>query len=175
TQYRLIIRQQPKQARLCSLKERDRRPVDPPPIIQFKVDSCGDEAQNYLQSPYYFMCANLVHPSNNSDHFAISSKYLAGTIVSSLHKLKDIDNSDGGFFVFGDISVRIEGRYRLRFSLFEIIKHSDIAEGDDDNGISDGLDAIEISRKRSINLPSATSTLDVQHADTSCYLQHSPM
>ncbi|RIB16041.1 velvet factor [Gigaspora rosea] len=68
------------------------------------------------------MCANLVHPSSNSEHFAISSKYLAGTIVSSLHKLKDIDNSDGGFFVFGDISVRVEGRYRLQFSLFEIIE-----------------------------------------------------
>ncbi|CAG8725648.1 10898_t:CDS:2, partial [Cetraspora pellucida] len=229
TQYRLIIRQQPKQARLCSLKERDRRPVDPPPIIQFKVDSCGDEAH-----PYYFMCANLVHPSNNSEHFAISSKCLAGTIVSSLHKLKDIDNSDGGFFVFGDISVRVEGRYRLRFSLFEIInnevvhiqsilsdifdvyspktfpgmsestflsrsfsdqgvririrkehriqmkqpqhnRHSDNAEGDDDNCIGDGSDAFEISKKRSINLPSATSPLDVQHSDTSYYLQRSPM
>ena len=27
---------------------------------------------------------------------------------------------DGGFFVFGDLSVRIEGQYRLRFTLFEI-------------------------------------------------------
>ncbi|CAJ0760261.1 259_t:CDS:2, partial [Entrophospora sp. SA101] len=30
---------------------------------------------------------------------------------------------DGGFFVFGDISIRVEGRYRLRFSLFEVIKN----------------------------------------------------
>lgn len=121
-QYQLVIRQQPKQARLCSSKERDRRPVDPPPIIQLKVDGYGDEAQNFLQSPYYFMCANLVHPTDNSESFTISSRYLAGTVVSSLHKLKDIDNNDGGFFVFGDISVRAEGRYRLRFSLFEIVR-----------------------------------------------------
>ncbi|CAG8467318.1 19850_t:CDS:2 [Rhizophagus irregularis] len=120
--YELIIRQQPKQARLCSSKERDRRPVDPPPIIQLKVNGYGDEAQNFLQSPYYFMCANLVHPTDSGESFTVSSRYLAGTVVSSLHKLKDIDNKDGGFFVFGDISVRVEGRYRLRFSLFEIIR-----------------------------------------------------
>ncbi|PKK72867.1 velvet factor, partial [Rhizophagus diaphanus] len=68
------------------------------------------------------MCANLVHPTDSGESFTVSSRYLAGTVVSSLHKLKDIDNKDGGFFVFGDISVRVEGRYRLRFSLFEIIR-----------------------------------------------------
>ena len=30
--------------------------------------------------------------------------------------------SDGGFFVFGDLSVKIEGEFRLRFSLFEMLK-----------------------------------------------------
>ena len=62
---------------------------------------------------------------------------LAGTLVSSLHRLKDVDNTgkqkfnihldpdtqkslDGGFFVFPDLSVKIEGDFRLRFSLFEM-------------------------------------------------------
>lgn len=30
---------------------------------------------------------------------------------------------DGGFFVFGDLSVKVEGEYRLRFSLFEMRKY----------------------------------------------------
>lgn len=65
---------------------------------------------------------------------------LAGTLVSSLHRLKDVDNTgesiislreaadiahspaDGGFFVFPDLSVKIEGEFRLRFSLFEMLK-----------------------------------------------------
>lgn len=59
--------------------------------------------------------------------------------MSSLHRLKDVDNTgecesvysydgvliaslDGGFFVFGDLSVKIEGEFRLRFSLFEMRK-----------------------------------------------------
>ena len=31
--------------------------------------------------------------------------------------------SDGGFFVFPDLSVKIEGDFRLRFSLFEMGKY----------------------------------------------------
>jgi len=30
---------------------------------------------------------------------------------------------DGGFFVFGDLSIKIEGEFRLRFSLFEMLKY----------------------------------------------------
>lgn len=29
---------------------------------------------------------------------------------------------DGGFFVFGDLAVKKEGKYRLHFSLFEIVE-----------------------------------------------------
>jgi hypothetical protein len=51
---------------------------------------------NYLQSPHLFICVDLCHagdsgtsvpgPINNRDA-------LAGTSVSSLYRLKDIDNS----------------------------------------------------------------------------------
>ncbi|ORE18440.1 hypothetical protein BCV71DRAFT_179497, partial [Rhizopus microsporus] len=44
----------------------------------------------------------------------------AGAVVQSLYKLKNLDNSDGGFFIFSDISVRLEGLYRLKFTLFSI-------------------------------------------------------
>lgn len=32
-------------------------------------------------------------------------------------------HSDGGFFVFGDLSVKIEGEFRLKFTLFEMRKY----------------------------------------------------
>jgi hypothetical protein len=47
------------------------------------------------------------------------SDTLQGQLVSSLHRLKDFDNSEQGFFVFSDISVGTLGSYRLRFSLYE--------------------------------------------------------
>lgn len=103
---------------------------------------------NYLQSPYYFMCCNLSdlnqdprNPIGNPQLSNSQQQVLAGTLVSSLHRLKDVDNTggsniwvhvssrdaevltaDGGFFVFGDVSVKIEGEYRLRFSLFEMVR-----------------------------------------------------
>lgn len=30
------------------------------------------------------------------------------------------DAADGGFFVFGDLSVKIDGEFRLKFTLFEM-------------------------------------------------------
>ncbi|KAF3912224.1 hypothetical protein ABW21_db0209896 [Orbilia brochopaga] len=122
--YDLYIRQGPERARVAGTKEKDRKPVDPPPIIQLKIRDDSDPQQNYLQSPYYFMCTNLYPasetPKENGGATSSYNQALAGTLVSSLHRLKDIDNTDGGFFVFGDLSVKVEGQFRLRFSLFEI-------------------------------------------------------
>ncbi|KAG0009602.1 hypothetical protein BGZ80_002230 [Entomortierella chlamydospora] len=124
SKYVLIIRQQPQRAKVCGMKERDRRPIDPPPIIQIKLaDPTSDRNKDYLQSPYLFMCCNIVHADDpHGEIVAPAHRALAGTVVSSLNRLKDVDNSDGGFFVFGDMSVRIEGRFCLRFTLFELIE-----------------------------------------------------
>ncbi|KAI9032876.1 velvet factor [Phycomyces nitens] len=66
------------------------------------------------------MCANLAHWSNDNEIYTPNHNALSGQAVSSLYKLKDIDNHDGGFFIFGDLSVKVEGRFRLKFTLFEI-------------------------------------------------------
>ena len=85
------------------------------------------------------MCCNLYSAAHDEPTLFPPHHALAGTLVSSLHRLKDIDNSglsrqfprrwlladdqkDGGFFVFGDLSVKIEGEFRLKFSLFEMMK-----------------------------------------------------
>ncbi|EKG13462.1 Velvet factor [Macrophomina phaseolina MS6] len=122
----LVIRQQPKEA-LVTIdgKEKARKPVDPPPIIQLKVRSQADPQGHYMQSPYLIMIADLWHPEENE---ANRDKALSGTICSSLHRLKDVDNKDGAFFVFGDISIKQPGEHRLRFSLFDIHKPGDMYE-----------------------------------------------
>jgi hypothetical protein len=69
------------------------------------------------------MCVGLCQTDADG---AVESKspqqHLAGSLVSSLHRLRDLDNKDGGFFVFGDISVKKQGTFRLIFSLFELVK-----------------------------------------------------
>ena len=45
------------------------------------------------------MCANLVHPYDDSKLYLPVQNYLTGTIVSSLHRLKDIDNTGKVFIL----------------------------------------------------------------------------
>lgn len=64
--------------------------------------------------PYFFMSVNLLkggEPPPGSGSSTNVNTSLAGTLVSSLHRLKDLDNTDGGFFVFADLSVKVEGTY----------------------------------------------------------------
>ncbi|CDH49306.1 developmental regulator [Lichtheimia corymbifera JMRC:FSU:9682] len=120
-EYDVIIRQQPERAKMSVPNERDRRPIDPPPILQMQWLNCSeDDIKKSLQSPFYYLVANIVRDDDPSQLLLPSQEYLSGSTVSSLYRLRDIDNSDGGFFVFGDLAVKKEGRYRLHFSLFEI-------------------------------------------------------
>lgn len=88
------------------------------------------------------MCVSLVHPTTHEEIINSNHNTLSGQSSSSMYKLKDINNHgndqlslifiyikfniemiiDGGFFVFGDVSVKLEGQFRLKFSMFEISK-----------------------------------------------------
>ncbi|ORZ26236.1 velvet factor-domain-containing protein [Absidia repens] len=122
--YKLKVLQQPSKARLCSFREKvDRRPIDPPPIVQLYC-ACQQQQchQTILHNPYFFLYANLTSITDDTDlYLHHGHRTTAGTVVQSSHKLKDADNIDGSFFVFADISVRLEGDYRLKFTLFEIV------------------------------------------------------
>ncbi|SAM04166.1 hypothetical protein [Absidia glauca] len=100
---------------------------------------------DFLHNPYFFLYANLTSVTDDADlYIHHGHRTTAGAVVQSLHKLKDPDNNaqllpwlpstyqstnyfalivwlEGGFFVFADISVRLEGNYRLKFTLFEIV------------------------------------------------------
>ncbi|KAG8908759.1 hypothetical protein FRB99_002997 [Tulasnella sp. 403] len=135
----LVVRQQPKQARMCGVGGKaDRRPIDPPPIVQLRVITPGDttaglppitndkESSEFLQNPYYFMFASLAAPDSDEELHLLKdgkTRYTTGSVVSSLYHLKDHENGgkDAGFFVFPDLSVRTEGSYRLKLSLFEVV------------------------------------------------------
>lgn len=99
-----------------SLRCAERKPVDPPPIVQLRVREEGTylaqyvipdlvasfrrtpsiltkRDRHYLQSPYYFMCCSLWDPTEDQAVPVPPSTALAGTLVSSLHRLKDVDNN----------------------------------------------------------------------------------
>ncbi|KAI8878902.1 hypothetical protein K501DRAFT_257765 [Backusella circina FSU 941] len=119
--YALILRQQPDRAKVHVLNERERRTIEPPPIIQMNwINMLVEDEKKYLQSPFYFMVANLVMADNPTPLLS-TQEYFSGSTVSSLYRLRDTDNNDAGFFVFGDLAVKKQGRFRLHFSLFELV------------------------------------------------------
>ncbi len=48
------------------------------------------------------------------------ARVLMGSLVTPMYVLIDLDSREGGFFVFSDLSVRIEGTYRIKFTLMEV-------------------------------------------------------
>ncbi|KAJ3207174.1 hypothetical protein HDU82_003995 [Entophlyctis luteolus] len=91
----------------------ERRPIDPPPVIQLEITSHEGSDHLHLYNPYYFMYASLIDCDTDEEVNILhdgKTRSMTGSIVSSLYRLRDLDNKEGSFFVFPDLS----------FSLFEI-------------------------------------------------------
>lgn len=129
--YRLTLRQQPKHSRMCGFGEKvDRRPLDPPPIVQLEIDlpdkseKTAIEKTKLLYNPNYFMYVSVISNETEEELHVLSdgkTRYTIGTVVSSMYKLRDLDDKEGAFFIFSDLSIRREGVYKLKFALFEIV------------------------------------------------------
>ncbi|KAJ7646671.1 velvet factor-domain-containing protein [Roridomyces roridus] len=132
--YDVNVRQQPLHARISAMKISDRRPVDPPIVVQLFVTDLRDDPlesktshrkSSHLTNPYFFMYAALVEAgSDNEVQFVADGgrPSTSGALVSSVRVLKDYPNSDqeAAFFIFPDICVRLEGSWRFKFTLFDI-------------------------------------------------------
>ncbi|KAK8085376.1 VosA [Apiospora hydei] len=136
--YHLEVRQEPERGKVALGKEKDKKPIDPPPIVELVVPTEQDRNRLFLQNPYLILIAFLEQvdnapstkplgkttPKDSGDRDANRDEesktigaYMAGSTVSSLHRLKDTDNRDSGFFIFPDLTVKKEGWYRIRFTL----------------------------------------------------------
>lgn len=124
--YKLSIRQQPVAARACGFGERDRRVVDPPPIIELKItDRSGMPEQDNAMIALH---CTLLSSDGLEDETELppahpdmrSTQRLMGTLVASGYQAKDENGVAGTFFVFPDLSCRSPGKYRLEFRLLRV-------------------------------------------------------
>lgn len=126
--YKLNVIQRPLRARACgqgAKSSSDRRPVDPPPIVDLQVLE-GDEQRDitFTYNANFFLFASLektrhtaqgrVPPQNDNQ------PVLTGTPVAGMAYLDR--PTPAGYFIFPDLSVRHEGQYRLTFTLYEEVK-----------------------------------------------------
>lgn len=126
-QYIVSIRQQPIAARACGFGERDRRVIDPPPIVQLSINhpsSSPNELSAMLRNPFLVVHCTLFSEDGTSEETAMPSatdrrqqRRLMGTLVASPFVGRDENDEEGCFFCFPDLSCRTPGRFRLRFQL----------------------------------------------------------
>jgi hypothetical protein len=112
----LEIIQVPSEA-LVSKTGKGRRAIDPPPIVQLFVTDRFDPHRQWHQNPHVFMRASLT----KEDDSLVEQSTMMGLQVSSLNRLKDNNNCEGGYFIFGDISIKTVGTFKLKFTLYELL------------------------------------------------------
>ncbi|KAF4452520.1 hypothetical protein F53441_4632 [Fusarium austroafricanum] len=126
--YSLRIRQQPIAARSCGFGERDRRVIDPPPIVQLLVEGPNltkEDITKHLRYPHYVMNCSILDESGSRDASFMPEEYrqqrrLMGLLVSTPFVGKDEHGEEGCFFCFPDLSCRTPGSFCLNFSLARI-------------------------------------------------------
>ena len=144
---RLVIRQQPRAARACGHGERDRRVIDPPPILQLLLvnyDPNSPTDRAILRSPFN-MVTCLLHsvPSGGGTPESVGQdvsrihdpndpgrdlRRLMGSLTTSPFIGKDVDADPsvpenariGAYYIFSDLSCRQNGKYRLQFTLIPV-------------------------------------------------------
>lgn len=126
--YNLSIRQQPAAARACGFGERDRRVIDPPPILELKITNKATGAPDEDPNALLALHCTLIGPDRDDDETEVpaahpemaSTRRLMGTLVASPYQAKDEHGIAGTFFVFPDLSCRSPGKYRLSFKLLRV-------------------------------------------------------
>ncbi|KAJ3012836.1 hypothetical protein HKX48_006067 [Thoreauomyces humboldtii] len=112
----LIVRQQPVRARMIGFGEKDRRPIDPPPILQIRLRS--EDGQALIR---------MREPRTKRGRQPLFQPLLAlARIILILHIVKPPSwITHRTQFALrrphaGPHSVRVSGRYRLKFLVFDV-------------------------------------------------------
>ncbi|PKX94120.1 sexual development activator VeA [Aspergillus novofumigatus IBT 16806] len=134
--YKLSVMQQPERARACGAGAKssaDRRPVDPPPVVELRIFE-SDPNDDLHKTDITF--------AYNANFFLFATLDTARVPVAGVAYLDRPQQA--GYFIFPDLSVRHEGRYRLSFHLYEEIK--DVKDADKDMPMPDVNSSINLTK-----------------------------
>ena len=109
----------------------DRRPVDPPPVVELKVlegEAKTDITFSHNANFFLYTTLESARPIAQGRGSSLPAPYpvLTGMPVAGMAYLDR--PSPAGYFIFPDLSVRHEGKYRLSFNLFEELKEDKDAD-----------------------------------------------
>lgn len=124
----------------CIAASADRRPVDPPPIVELKIFELkpdnSKEDITFIMNANYFLFATLEPARHIAQARGMPDQnrptVLTGTPVAGMVYLDR--PAPAGYFIFPDLSVRHEGQFRLSFSLYEELKRVEDGDKSEDSG-----------------------------------------
>lgn len=114
--------------RSCGFCDKDRRPVDPPPIVELSINGSTlnqDEIQERLRGPHYVVTCTIYDELAKNDASLLlgydgTRRRLIGSLVATSFYGVDEHGSQGCFFCFSDLSCRSKGLFRLHFSVIRV-------------------------------------------------------
>ncbi|KAK8098080.1 uncharacterized protein PG998_013566 [Apiospora kogelbergensis] len=117
--YHLEVRQEPERGKVALGKEKDKKPVDPPPIVELVVPQDQDRNRLFLQNPYLILIAFLESvpdapsakpssktPKDGGDRDSHETDPKTTRIIATV-----------AFSSFPDLTVKKDGWFRIRFTL----------------------------------------------------------
>ncbi|CAG8447272.1 12100_t:CDS:2 [Acaulospora morrowiae] len=144
--YHLEVSQQPIRARMCGFGDKDRRPIDPPPVVRLLVSTADGTPVPESSVDHSMMIVHaglwsedsieerslVINPSSiptqstgpsstvMSLNAPSSTRNLMGHCTSSAYVLNNHMGQQGIYFIFQDLSVRTEGSFTLKFSFCDV-------------------------------------------------------
>ncbi|KAI9506593.1 velvet factor, partial [Coemansia spiralis] len=118
--FRFSIVQQPIRARMCGSSDKDWRPVSPPPVL--KLELLDMEGNSVIDGTFmqYLVVHTTLWKEDREEELTVIENNLLGEYSASSSIVEDENGERGCFFVFPNLSIRLEGRYRLRFMLIKL-------------------------------------------------------
>ena len=180
--------QQPKAARACGLGERDRRVVDPPPILQLKIlgyDPSSPHDREILRAPFNIVnCLLIAVPNRNAplsigqdvsqihdpnDPSKALRRFMGQTVVSPFFG-EDIEAPlslprearIATYYIFSDLSCRQNGLYRLKFVLNPLTVDATVPGGRTESAAEALSDVFEVFSAKDFPGMRASSALTIE-------------
>lgn len=132
----------------------DRRPVDPPPVVELKIYEGDGPGQGtdvtFSYNANFFLLTELetARPMAHG-RVAQAQTQLAVLTGSNVTGMAYLDRpTEAGYFIFPDMSIRHEGKYRLNFILFEQTKEAKDEDIEGEPGGEHFDSRLEIKTKR---------------------------
>jgi hypothetical protein len=126
---------------MCGFGEKDRRPIDPPPIVEL-IENNGPVSPTQKQT-LVLQCTlwneegtehrNIIRTTTgataglgSAEELPVQpeekhARVMMGNIFANAVPLDDEHGKRGFFYIFPDLSIRVEGRYRLKFDLLRVV------------------------------------------------------